>query len=362
MSPVFVRAAALASALGPDLAAAAQRVSGTPAQPDRLTAAGTDWPYFSIPVVADGWMQRAESIARAVGDDLRSRAALDSRDWAAMPCIVGSSSHSVGAWDGGHLETLPLPLDFSRSLAAWFGARGPVIAVNTACTSGLSALDIAANLVAGGAFREVLVLGVEFANRMTLAGFAGLDLLSHTAARPFDRDRDGLVLGEALGAVLVSALPGAWRVAALASQIDAASLTGPPPGGEAAEATMRSALGIAGWESGAVDLVKLQAGGGPMADLAEARALRRVFAALPQLVSLKGALGHTLGASGPAEVALLLECLSRGRVPVTWGFVTPDEETGVVPAGGDAREVRRVLFNLSGFGGNVMSLALERTA
>ncbi len=361
MNPVFVRAAALACALGPDLAAAVQRVSGTPATPARVSAAGASWPYFSIPVVADGWMQRAETIARAVGDDLRSRAALSSRDWAALPCIVGSSSHSVGAWDGGDLEALPLPLDFSRSLAAWFGARGPVMAVNTACTSGLSALDIAANLVAGGAFGDVLVLGAEFANRVTLAGFAGLELLSRTAARPCDRDRDGLVLGEALGAVLVSAAPGPWRVAALASEIDAASVTGPPPGGEAAEATMRGALGIAGWRGGAVDLVKLQAGGGPMADLAEARALRRVFAAPPQVVSLKGAIGHTLGASGPAELALLLGCLARGRVPETWGFETPDEEVGIAPAGGDARDVRRVLFNLSGFGGNVMSLALERT-
>jgi len=77
---------------------------------------------------------------------------------------------------------------------------------------------------------------------------------------------------------------------------------------------------------------------------------------------LKGALGHTLGASGAAELALLLECLSRGRVPATRGFETPDGETGVAPAGGDAQEVRRVLFNLSGFGGNVLSLALERSA
>jgi 3-oxoacyl-[acyl-carrier-protein] synthase-1 len=361
MNPVFVRAAALACALGPDLATAVQRLSGTPAQPDRVPAAGTSWPYFSIPVAADSWMQRSESIARTVADDLRSRAALAPQDWAALPCIVGSSSLSAGAWDAGGWEALRPPLDFSRSLAAWFGARGPVMAVNTACTSGLSALDIAANLVAGGAFGDVLVLGAEFTNRLTLAGFAGLELLSQTAARPFDRDRDGLVLGEALGAVLVSAAPGAWRVAALASEIDAASVTGPLPGGEAAEAAMRGALEIAGWRGGAVDLVKLQAGGGPMADLAEARALRRVFAAAPRVVSLKGALGHTLGASGPAELALLLDCLARGRVPGTWGFQTPDEEFGIAPAGGDARDVRRVLFNLSGFGGNVMCLALERT-
>ena len=80
---------------------------------------------------------------------------------------------------------------------------------------------------------------------------------------------------------------------------------------------------------------------------------------MPRSVSLKGALGHTLGASGPAELALLLASLARGRVPATWGFSKPDDALGFAPSGGNAQGVRRVLFNLSGFGGSVMSLALE---
>ncbi len=360
MRPVFVRAAALACALAPDLAGAARRIAEGPAAAERVRAAGTDWPYFAIPVGGEGWSARTEAISRSVASDLHRRA--PRAEWDALPCIVGSSSLSVGAWDKGGWEALRPPLDFSTSLAAWFGAGGPVLSVNTACTSGLSALDIAANLVATGAFGEALVIGAEFSNRLTLAGFAGMELLSRSSARPCDRDRDGLVLGEAVAAVIVSATPAPWRVAAIASQIDAASVTGPPPEGEAAEATMRDALASAGWRGDAVDLVKLQAGGGPMADLAEARALRRVFAATPRLVSFKGALGHTLGASGPAELALLLECLAQGRVPATWGFENADAETGIAPSGGDAGDTRRVLFNLSGFGGNVMCLALERTS
>ncbi len=79
-------------------------------------------------------------------------------------------------------------------------------------------------------------------------------------------------------------------------------------------------------------------------------------------MSLKSAIGHALGASGPAELALLLGALDRGRVPATWGFATPDAELGLAPSGGDAAAVRRVLFNLSGFGGNVCSMALERSS
>jgi len=296
-----------------------------------------------------------------VAEDLRREAALAPGEWAKLPCIIGSSSFSVGAWDDGGWTALEPSFEFSSSLAKAFGARGPVTPVSTTCTSGFSALDIALGLIAEGEFRDVLVLGVEFCNRLTVAGFAGLQLLSATAARPCDRERDGLVLGEALGAVLVSAAPAPWRIAALAAGMDAASVTGPAPDGTATAKTMRAALARAQWETSRVDLIKLQSGGGPLADLAEGRAVRELFATVPRSVSLKGALGHTLGASGPAELALLLASLSRGRVPATWGFAKPDEELGLAPAGGDAGDVRRVLFNLSGFGGSVMSLALEKT-
>jgi len=360
MTEAFVRATALASALGHDLNAAVERLSGAPLAPVRNTAAAGAWPYFAIPVADDDWMKRAEAIARPVAESLRREAGLAPDEWAALPCIAGSSSNSVGAWDRGGWAALAPPLEFCRMLAQWFGVRGPAMMVNTACTSGLSALDIALSLVAEGRFREVLVLGVELANRLTVAGFAGLELLSASAARPCDLDRDGLVLGEALAAVLVSAARGPWRIAALASGMDAASLTGPAPNGEVIADTMRAALRKARWTSAAVDLIKLQAGGGRLGDLAEARAIRELFAPPPRTLSLKGALGHTLGASGPAELALTLANLARGRVPATWGFATPDDELGLIPSGSDAKDVRRVLFNLSGFGGNVMSLALEK--
>jgi 3-oxoacyl-[acyl-carrier-protein] synthase-1 len=123
---------------------------------------------------------------------------------------------------------------------------------------------------------------------------------------------------------------------------------------------MRAALAEARWNAAEVDVVKLQAGGSPAGDLAEARALRAIFGTPPRLVSFKGAIGHTLGASGPAELALLLDSLARGRVPPTAGFSQPDPELGLVPSGGEAKSVRRVLFNLAGFGGSVASVALER--
>jgi 3-oxoacyl-[acyl-carrier-protein] synthase-1 len=355
----FVRACALASALGPDLGAAAERLSGEPLAPSRNTAVGGEWPYLPIPISGGGWMARAENTARTVAASLQRGAALSPDEWAALPCFIGSSSNGVGAWDEGGWPALLPPLEFGRRLASWFGVRGPDLVVNTACTSGLSALDIAVSLVAENKFPHALVLGMELANRLTVAGFAGLAQLSQDAARPCDRARDGLVLGEALAAVLVSQASAPWRIVALTSGLDAGSLTGAAPDVGVIARTMRAALAKARWNPVDVDLVKLQAGGLP-GDAAEARAIREIFAPPPRAFSLKGAIGHTLGASGPAEIALMLASLERGRVPATWGFVEPDEELGLVPAGGDAKGIRRVLFNLSGFGGNVMSLALEK--
>lgn len=357
---VFVRACALASALGPDLGAAAERLSGEPLAPARNTSAGGAWPYFPIAVSGGGWMPRAGDIARKVAADLRREARLSPDEWASLPCFIGSSSNSVGAWDEGGWPALVPPLEFGGNLARSFGVRGPAMMVNTGCTSGLTALDIAAGLVEEKRFDHALVVGVELSNRLTVAGFAGLELLSPTAARPCDRARDGLVLGEALAAVLVSSEAGPWRIAALASGVDATSLAGPAPEGKVIAGTMRAALAKAGWTGADVDLVKLQAGG-LAGDAAEARAIAELFTPTPRAFSLKGTIGHTLGASGPAELALMLASLARGRVPSTWGFATPDDEVGLAPSGGDAQGVRRVLFNLSGFGGNVMSLALERS-
>jgi len=336
----FVRAAAVAGALASD------------APPDAA-------PDLALPPVGGDWMARAETLARALGDALKSRAGLDEREWPAMPCLVGSSSHFIGAREAQPEAELGPPVEFAARLASCFGAAGPVMMVNTACTSGLTALALARDLIDAGRCRHALVLGVELANRLSGVGFGALGLLSASTAKPCDRDRDGLVLGEAFGALLVSG-SGAWRIAAAASEIDPSGFAAPAPNADIFARAMRAALSAAGWEAADVDLLKLQAGGSPTGDLAEARAIRGTFASLPHLVSFKGAIGHTLGASGPAELALLLAALSRGRVPPTAGFRHADAELGLEPKAADGGPVRRVLFNLAGFGGHVASLALAR--
>ena len=313
----------------------------------------------ALPPVGEDWMKRAEGIARSVAASLKEKAKLSDAEWQRLPCFVGSSSHFIGAREAEPDAKLGPPIEFATQLARWCGVTGPVMAVNTACTSGLTALFLARDMVEGGACPHALVLGVELANRLTAAGFAALGLLSPGAARPCDVARDGLALGEAFGGVIVSG-SGAWRIAAAASEVDPSGFTAPAPNERVIERAMRAALSGAGWQPGEVDLLKLQAGGSPSGDLAEARAVHGIFPAPPRMVSFKGAIGHTLGASGPAELALLLDALARGEVPPTAGFAQVDPELGLEPKGGDGSKVRRVLFNLAGFGGHVASLALAR--
>jgi 3-oxoacyl-[acyl-carrier-protein] synthase-1 len=126
---------------------------------------------------------------------------------------------------------------------------------------------------------------------------------------------------------------------------------------------MHECLSAAGWRAGEVELVKLQAAGSPGSDLAEARALTRVFGdALPPLLSLKPWIGHTLGASGVAELSALLALLDADRLPATPSGVPDDEISAKFPVDRSNVRIDRALLNLIGFGGGLASVALERVA
>lgn len=315
------------------------------------------FPYFALPLAEPDWLLRAERAVRHVGAQLGPYAP-------DTPLFVASSSFQVGLFEqrGAPFDMPVGSASFSRQIAGWLALTGPRSSFSTACTSGFSAIDAAATLISAGLIDEAIVVGVELANASTLAGFAAMELLSRSACRPFDARRDGLVLGEAVAAVRLSAAPGPWKIAGVASGLDAYSTTGPDPDGGPIAGVMREALQAGGTPPAAIDLVKLQAAGSPGSDLAEANALRQVFAeAMPPLLSLKPALGHTLGASGIAELAALLASLDAGRIPATANYGEPDADIGLSPLTVRSQAVvRRALLNLVGFGGGLASLVVER--
>ena len=351
MTELYLHGRSLVSALGPDLRQAVVAVArGNPAQRRRALPGGADWPWFGIQHVEGSWRTRAQALLRASVDQA---GIVPSQRRA--PLYLATSSLHIGAIEAGEAGAGLDYGSFAREVAGWLSWQGPVTLVSTACTSSLQALAAAAADIRAGAADEAVVLGLELANRFTLAGFAGMQLLSPHAARPLGSQRDGLVLGEAVAALHLSREPARWKLAAVASRVDGRDPTGARP--DTVARLCRGLLAQAGETPDAIDLVKLQAAGSRGTDAHEIEGLRQVFAELPALASLKAALGHTLGASGAAEIALLLECLEQGALPsVAYPL---DAEIGAALAQVPPNKVRSVLGLILGFGGGYAGVVLE---
>ncbi|MDR2364279.1 MAG: hypothetical protein LBD68_00275, partial [Zoogloeaceae bacterium] len=335
--PVYIRRIAHVSALGLSAGAAARAflagecVAGWRDSPD------VRYPWFGLPLPETEWSTRLRRTMAAL------RAELDA-DLSGLPLFLGSSSLQVGALEAmaratGKVVLSANPADIGAEIAALLGNRTDAWMFSTGCSSGLAALEAAFLMIAQGRIDRALVLGFEFANETTLAGFASLGLLAP------DKDADGLILGEAVGALLLSADPGdgpVWRIAACRLGIDAHSPTAPTPDGSIIAANLAAVLEDAQVAAAEIDLVKSHQGRIPATDAAEAAALARVFGSHhPPEITCKRQIGHTLGASGPAELTLLLALLA-----------TPD---GIERYG----RPKHLLFNLVGFGGSIAAVVLS---
>ena len=350
MNEVYLAGRGLASALGPDLASALVALGQGGVAPSRFeVAGGFAWPYYAMADEEADWMARTCRIAQRVAAE--SGALAGPRTG---PLFLCSSSLDMGALEDHSLFDGSDP-NFPALVAGWLNWRGPVFAISTACTSGLNAVLSARSLIRHGHADHALVLGLELRNRVTVGGFGGMQLLSATRSLPFGEARSGLVLGEAVAALHLSSRPARWRVAGGANVVDGQDPAGPVPG--AVTAMCRQALADSGVAASDIALIKPQAAGSPSGDAIEAQALREVFEPLPALVSLKAAIGHTLGASGAAELALLTACLESG----VWPRVDyPLDAALNAPLAKQApRRARHVMASILGFGGGHTAVVLE---
>ena len=355
--PVFIAKSALLCARGESPTTVANALWNGECSAGQRKLGERAFPYFRLPLDEADWMVRAEQAIRQVAGQLGPLPPETS-------LFIASSSFQIG-----HFEQLGKPFDlplaaasFSRNIAEWLCLTGTRYSFSNACIAGFSALDAARSLIAAGLIDDAVVLGVELANNSTLAGFAAMELLSRTAGRPFDARRDGLVLGEAVAAVYLSAQPSTWRIAGLRTGLDGYSTTGPNPDGSRVAGIAVDCLKEGDLQAADIELIKLQAAGSPGTDLAEANALRSVFGQhMPPLISLKPALGHTLGASGIAELAALLACLDADKIPATAGFSKVDPEIALFPMVDRSNaHIEHALLNLIGFGGGLACLIVER--
>jgi 3-oxoacyl-[acyl-carrier-protein] synthase II len=213
---------------------------------------------------------------------------------------------------------------------------------------------------------------------MTFAGFSAMKALSTRnddpagASRPFSSDRDGFVMGEGAGAIVLEALEHATaRGAEILAEVvgyglsgDAYHITAPPPGGYGAQQAMVMALAHAGAEPDEVDYINAH-GTSTMADAVETEAIKSVLGKRAYDIvvgSTKSATGHLLGAAGALEAAICVMVCRTGKIPPTINFQGPDPECDLEYAHGGAMErpVRLALTNSFGFGGHNVCLALKR--
>jgi 3-oxoacyl-[acyl-carrier-protein] synthase II len=253
--------------------------------------------------------------------------------------------------------------------------------VATACASAGNAIGDAARLIQRG-FADVMIAGGSEAalTRLGLASFCALKALStrndapERASRPFDKDRDGFVMAEGAGVVVLEELEHARRRGAriraeligYGMTCDASHITAPDPVGRGAAEAIRAALADAGVRPEEVHYVNAHGTSTQLNDISETRALKEVFGkyAYNGLVisSTKSAVGHLLGASGGVELIATIKAIESGCVPPTLNLENPDEECDLdyCPLVNRRLDVRVAISNSFGFGGHNVVLVVRR--
>ncbi len=255
-------------------------------------------------------------------------------------------------------------------IADRFGRFGFVATPSTACSSALNAIILGADLIRSGAFDRVVAGGSECLTKFHLNGFNALMILDREACRPFDATRVGLNLGEGAAYVVLERASTARSRGVVASATldgcgnacDAFHQTASSPGGEGALRAMREALEDAGLAPEQVDYVNAHGTGTPNNDASESAALKRLFGdRVPPVSSTKSFTGHTTSASGAIETVICLLALRHQFLPVNlnWREAMPEGIRPVVESR-PQREIRHVLCNSFGFGGNDSSLLLSK--
>ncbi len=286
----------------------------------------------------------------------------------------------------GRLSPFMIPMLISNMasglVSMYFNLRGPNFATCSACATANHAIGEAWRtikmgdaqvMLAGGAEATVVPIGI--------GGFCAMRAMStrnddpKTASRPFDKDRDGFVMGEGSGVLVLEELEHAKKrgariyceIAGYGNTADAHHLTAPSPGGEGAARCMKMALRSGGLNLTDVNYINAHGTSTPVGDVAETQAVKTVFgdhAKKLVVSSTKGATGHMLGAAGAVEMAICALAIKNSVVPPTINLQNPDPECDLDYAPNAAREmpVNAIINNSFGFGGHNSTIAAKKFA
>ena len=318
---------------------------------------------------------RASLLLLAAAEDLLARSALTAEP-ERIAVVLGTALGGVEQLEramapGGRARhALDALYDSpAHALARRLGARGPVMTVGAACAAGATAIGTGADLLRADVVDVVIAGGYDALCRFVMRGFDALRSLTRERVRPFDKRRSGLLLGEAAGLVMLARErdthgPRLGRLLGHASASDGSHVAAPDAYGRGLELAIRSALDEAGLTPADVEFVSAHGTGTLVNDRIEADVLRRVLAGRVSEVpvnSIKGSVGHTMGAAAVLEAVMCLMAGREGVVPHTVGLEEPDPvcELDHVIGSPRAAQPRISLSTSLGFGGCNAALVLE---
>jgi len=252
------------------------------------------------------------------------------------------------------------PGEVADLIAGQYGIRGMAMTFSMACELDTHALVVAADLLRRGKIRRAVIVGFEPLLNMTLHGFASLLLFDYDQCRPFCVRRAGMQIGEGAGVILLDrgkSFSSKYRICGGHQYNDIKSMTSAGIDGVTVSDVVQHSLNAARVSADDVVAIKAHGTGTRDNDLSEGRGLMKCFREkLPPVVSLKGAIGHTLGAAGAVETALWLSCCEEGVIPRSFGFSQTDPEIGFAPLQQNiAARNGAYLFTFFGFGGTCSS-------
>lgn len=303
-----------------------------------------------------------------------------------MPIFLGSSSFNIDQAEqsfGYNLlsdeNALPLPvagyLKMANAITQYYPSlNGQYFTFNTACSSAANCILQAKRYIETGKCTRALVLSFEKFNQTTSTGFFGMQLLCEDVMRPFDARRNGLVLGDGCGVLILEASEAKTGISVKggASSCDIHSISASNPDGSAIASVLSNALDNAGISAMDVSAIKAHGTASPLNDDGEAEGMKKVFRAqdgknckenLPAFFCLKPYIGHTLGACGAIETILTVEALKQGFIPASPGFEQEDPSLQVSPTRSAQATGSKghYMLNYFGFGGNNCSIILEQS-
>lgn len=298
---------------------------------------------------------------------------------------VTTVAQTQAAFDAGHrVGPRFVPMTIGNIAAAQIaiarGIRGPNLTLNTACSAGGDAIMTAAMLLRAGEADAVLAVGGEsILCPIVVSGLSQAKALSRrnddpeTACRPFDAERDGFVIGEGGGALLIEteehALARGAKIHAMlagyANTSDAHHVTAPCPDGAGAARCMRLALQKADMQPSDIGYINAHGTSTPLGDKAETLAVKAVFGGretAPPISSTKSATGHLMGAGGLTEAIACIKAIQTGMLPPTLHLTTsdPDCDLDYVPNAARPTKISAAMSNSLGFGGQNSSIIVSQ--